>query len=436
MSERHEAESSSNCRIRRGTGSWDRRIGNCRRCAGMNVKSSMSFLRTAAALWTVLVLGALGSVPVAAQAPTDLAGSWTLDHQASEFPSEVGFSASFIGAAGAVPAAGGGGRRGRNGGSGGGGGRVNAPRVQTESAEDAQRVRALTDEVRMPSEHLAIAVTPATVTIEADRSPVRTFQPGLRDEQVNLGRVTAAATATWDDGRLVTVYKVEAGRTLRYTYSSSQNPKQLIVEVEFVERGGGDKVRRVYRPASAADALVASSLPAPGAGPAPAAAAPQGTAPPAPLSGASPPAAQAIDQRPDAALRGLTRLGVVLESLSPDAAKCGLKQETVETAVSKQLTDAGFRVVRDSDDDTYLYVNINTVTASAGLCVSRYDVTLYSHTEAKLSYTALPVLLQVELLHKGGLAGGGPAAHADGVMKGLLEYVGQFTMRIRNAGSQ
>jgi hypothetical protein len=382
--------------------------------------------------------GANGSVPLSAQTPTDLGGSWTLDRQASEFPSEVGFSASFIGATGAFPPDGGGGG-GRRGGSGG---RVNAPRVQSESAEDAQRVLVLTDEVRMPSEHLTIAVTPATVTIKADRSPQRSFQPGLRDETVDLGPVTAAATATWDGSRLVTVYKVEAGRTLRYTYSSNQNPKQLIVDVEFIERGGGDKVRRIYRPAPAADALAASSPSAPGVGPAPAAAAPPGAATPqAALPGSLPvslpaspaPAAPPIDQRPDAALRGLTRLGVVLESLSPDAAKCGLKQEAVETAVSKQLTDAGFRVVRDSDDDTYLYVNINTVTASAGLCVSRYDVTLYSHAEGKLSYTALPVLLQVELLHKGGLAGGGPAAHADGVMKGLLEYVGQFSTRIHNA---
>jgi hypothetical protein len=400
----------------------------------MNVKSNMSFSRPAAALRALFVLcvmaGANGGVPLSAQAPTDLDGSWTLDRQASEFPSEVGFSASFIGATGALPSAGGGGRR------RGSGGRVNPPRVQSESAEDAQRVRVLTDEVRVPSEHLTITVTPAIVTITADRAPRRTFQPGLVDEAVDLGPVTAAVTATWDEGRLLTVYKVEAGRTLRYTYSSTQNPRQLIVDVEFIERGGGDKVRRVYRPAPATDALAAASPSAAGAGPVPGAAPPQ--APPSGSpSGSLPapptPAAPPVDQRPDAALRGLTRLGVVLESLSPDAAKCGLKQEAVETAVSKQLTDAGLRVVRDSDDDTYLYVNINTVIASTGLCVSRYDVTLYSHAEGKLSYTALPVLLQVELLHKGGLAGGGPAAHADGVMKGLIEYVGQFTTRIRNA---
>ena len=130
---------------------------------------------------------------------------------------------------------------------------------------------------------------------------------------------------------------------------------------------------------------------------------------------------------------GLSRLGLVVEGVGPDSAKCGLTPDALEGAVAKHLTDAGFRVVRDSDDDTYLYVNINTVTASAGLCVSRYDVTLYSHTTAKLSHTASPVLVQAELLHKGGLAGGGPAAHAASVLKSVLESVDQFATRVRNA---
>jgi hypothetical protein len=42
-------------------------------------------------------------------------------------------------------------------------------------------------------------------------------------------------------------------------------------------------------------------------------------------------------------------------------------------------------------------------------------------------------LLQAELLHKGGIAGGAPAAHAAGVVKSVLEYVDQFSARIRNA---
>ncbi len=140
-----------------------------------------------------------------------------------------------------------------------------------------------------------------------------------------------------------------------------------------------------------------------------------------------------MDQRPDAQLKGLTRLGLVVEGVGADAATCGLKEDAVMAAVTKHLTDAGLRVLRDTDDETYLYVNINTVTVSAGLCVSRYDVTLYSHVAAPLAHTSAPVLLQVELLHKGGLAGGSPAQHADVVTKNVLEYVDQFATRVKNA---
>jgi hypothetical protein len=115
------------------------------------------------------------------------------------------------------------------------------------------------------------------------------------------------------------------------------------------------------------------------------------------------------------------------------AAKCGLKGDALETAVAKHLTDAGFRVVRNTDDETYLYVNINAVTASAGFCVTRYDVTLYSHTAAPLAHTSAPVELQVELLHKGGLAGGAPVRNGHAVTKHVLEYVDKFATRVKSA---
>jgi hypothetical protein len=365
------------------------------------VESAMASSRTALP-GALLVLCAIGAAPLSAQKATDFAGSWTLNRQLSQFPKEVGFSAPFLDTRGSAAAA----------------------RIHAESAEDAQRVTLLTDEVRVPHDQLAIAVTPADVTLTPDRAPARTFHPARRGETVSLGRVTAVATTSWEEGRLIIVYTAGPGRMLRYTYSLNQNPKQLIVDVEFIERGGGDKVRRLYEPTAASDPLNPQSTSTRSATDSPAASA---SAPSSPAS------APALDQRPDASLKGLTRLGLVLEGFSAASVRCGLKQEALDTTVAKRLADAGLRVVRNSDDDTYLYVNVNTVTASDGLCVSRYDVTLYSQTASKLSYTASPVLLQVELLHAGGLTGGAPAAHADGVMKGVLEYVDQFSARIRAA---
>ena len=343
---------------------------------------------------------------LSAQSPTDLAGVWTINRQLSQFPKEVGFSASFLPT---DPPAGGdraGQRRG----------------VQSETQEGASRVRFLTDEVRLPPDRLTIDVTPALVTITPDPGAPRTVQPGRRDQEVKIGPITAITNASWEASRLTIAYDTGGGRVIRYAYSAGQSPTTLIVDVEFIDgRGVGDRVRRVYEKA-------------PTASPPSASAAPRDVAPPpATFPASSPSASTPLDQRPDAALKGLNRLGVVVEGLGADGAKCGLKQEALEAAVTKRLMDAGFRVVRDSDDDTYLYVNINTVTASAALCVSRYDVTLYSHATAQLTHTASTVLVQVELLHKGGLTGGGPGVHADGVLKSVLEYVDQFSTRVRDA---
>jgi hypothetical protein len=364
----------------------------------------MTSLRAAVSAALVL-FSVLGGTPLSAQSPTDLSGSWTLNRQLSQLPQEVGFSASFL----PTEAAGGGDRSGR--------------RIQSDTQEGSTRIRFLTDEVRLPPERLTIEVTPAIVTITPDPGAARTVQPGLRDQQVKVGPVTAVTNTSWDAGRLTIAYNAATSRLLRYTYSIGQNPGTLIVDVEFVEGNRiGDRVRRVYEK-TAPDSAPSTTTAAPrGAGP-----------PPATFPASSPAASSAIDQRPDAPLKGLTRLGIVVEGPGAEAAKCGLKQEALETAVTKRMTDAGFGIVRFSDDDTYLYVNINTVTASSALCVSRYDVTVYSHAAAPLEHTASPVLLQVELLHKGGLTGGSPAVHADAVLKSVLEYVDQFSTRIRDA---
>ena len=123
--------------------------------------------------------------------------------------------------------------------------------------------------------------------------------------------------------------------------------------MEFVESGGvGDRVKRIYEPAAATE----------------------------------PDRAPAQTSRPqaDSELRGLSKLGVVVEDLTPQAAACGLNQGALETAVSKRLSDAGFKVQRNSDEDTYVYVNVMTTRLSDGTCVSRYDAFLYTQATAKL----------------------------------------------------
>ena len=317
-------------------------------------------------------------------------------------------------ASGQDSTSGGGGGRGRGSSSGGG---VNAWMARPESAEDARRLEILTAEVRNPAVRLTIVETSAAVTITDDQDHSRTFHPDGKEEVLHLDDVPVTTTAKWEAGRLVVLYKAAEGRELRYTYSiaATANPPQLVMDVEFLERGGHDKVSRIYDRGRAAETSPAAGVAA------------------SPPGATAAPESPAVAKGPDAELKGLMNLGVVVEDLSPQASACGLKQDTIETAVSKSLTDAGLRVRRNSDEDTYVYVDIITTSLSTGLCVSRYDVFLYSHTTATLSYQRTPALVQVSLLHKGGIAGGGPAAHAEGVLRGVKEYVDQFASRIRDA---
>jgi hypothetical protein len=355
-----------------------------------------------------------------AQDASGIAGRWSLNRELSQFPREIGFTADWMSAAPSGDNSTGGAGRSGSGGSG----RTAFP-VSRVSREDATKRELLTAEVRDPSPHLTIVESATDVTITPDNGAARTFHPAGREEVLQLDGVSVTTTARLEGGRLTIQYKVEQGRELRYTYSRIASPPQLVVEVQFLERGKGDVVKRVYEPAR--EATVPTNAPA------------RSTPPPAGASRAAGPAAadrpstQDFDQRPDAQLRGLTKLGVVVEGLSAQAVTCGLRQDTIESAVAKQLSAAGFKVTLNTDDDTYLYVNVMTATLANGLCVSRYDAYLYTHTTARLEYHETPVLVDVSLLHKGSIAAGSAAANSESVMRGLQDIVGQFTNRIRDA---
>ena len=308
-----------------------------------------------------------------------------------------------------------------------------------ESPDDAKRVQLLTAEVRTPSSYLVITETPTSVTVSDDRQQTRTFHPSLKQDVFQIGDVPVAATTKREGGTVVVRYRVEEGRELQYSYTVRSAPRQLVVETRFVERGGGDVIRRIYDPLGADDPLPPPSVADPPrlARSIPTATAPPAPTPPATSSTAAPPsqpqpaAPPPMVQTPDAELKGLARLGLVVEDLSQQAAACGLTPQALDAAVRQPLVDAGLKIVRDTDDDTYLYVNVITSRMPNGTCVSRYDASLYSHTTAALSFQPSPVLVQVALLHAGGLSGGAPAAHAASVVSALEQYVTQFAARIR-----
>src|SRR5213594_2402716 len=222
----------------------------------------MCFVMAAAAL-------VLLPAPADAQNASPLAGAWTLNRSLSELPREIGFNVNWIPSSsspGQSAGSNGGGRGRRGSGSAGGnrgaGGSFFAPR---ESYGDARRVQLLTGEARNPPVRLMVVDTPAAVTITNELGQSRALHPDGRQESIDLEGVPVLVTTKRDADRLVVVYRVEQDREVRYTYSHSVSPSQLIVEVQFLEHGAGDKARRVYEPGVATETLTspaAANIPA------------------------------------------------------------------------------------------------------------------------------------------------------------------------------
>lgn len=371
-----------------------------------------------AAFVTAAAAGGLFPALARAQNGSRLAGVWALDRASSEMPRDIGFNPSWMTTTGkdSQTAGASGGGRGRRGSGGGGGDRGAAgpfsPRQ--ESYEDAQRAQLLTAEARNPPARLIVVDTPAAVTITNELGQSRTLHPDGKEESIEVQGVGLRATSRRDGDQLIVLYRVDQTREVRYTYSNDANPARLLVDVQFLEHGGGDKAKFVYEPGIATETVAPTT--------AGRTAAPSGQ-----------PKPETFDQRPGAELRGLTSLGILVENLSAQAVACGLSQDAIESALSKRLTNGGLSVRRNSDDDTYVYINIQTTNLPGGMCVSRYDAFLYTHATAKLSYHDQAVLVQVSLMHRGGIDIGAPTGHGPAVLRGLENYIDLFVTEIHDA---
>jgi hypothetical protein len=373
----------------------------------------------------VILAGGVLAAPARAQAPAPLAGIWSLNRAQSEFPADIGFNPEWMTAAAAgdgqrASAGGGGGGRGRRGSGGGGGGAAPPFPARPESYEDARRAQLLTAEVRAAAARLTIVDTPSAVTITNELGQSRTVHPDGHQESIEIQGLTFGVTSKRDGNQLTIDYRVDQNREIRYTYAATASPSQLVVYVQFLDHGKGDNARRIYEPGTSTPTATPAATPSSTA---------SSTVPAVPGQAAP----DTFDQRPGAELRGLTTLGILVETLSPQAIACGLAQNTIEDALAKRLTSGGFTVRRNSDDDTYVYVNIMTTSLPSGMCASRYDTFLYTHATAKLSYRDQPVLVQVSLMHRGGIGTSVPTAHSAAVVRGLEGYIDLFVTQVHDA---
>jgi hypothetical protein len=372
-------------------------------------------LLTAVAATASLAASATRSAGI--QNAAAIAGVWTLNKSLSEMPPEIGFPVDWLPPPDTQHTGSGAGSRGESRGRGRSPAPPGAtPPVRRESFEDARRVQLLTEEARNPPARLMIVDSGNAVTITNELGQSRTYHPNGKEEAVDLEGISARATTARDGEQLTILYHIDEGRTVRFTYSPSSTPQQLAVEVQFLEHGKGDKAKRVYEPGVPTQTV------------------PEGRGTPASVPAV--PRAQTqekFDSRPGAELKGLKTLGILVEDLSTQAVGCGLNRDELETALARRLTDGGFIVHKNSDEDTYVYVNVMTSTVTGGLCVSRYDAFLYTHATASLTYRDQPVLVQVSLMHRGGIGSSAPVSHAAAVTRGLENYIDLFVSQIRSA---
>ena len=355
------------------------------------------------------------ALPARAQPASPLGGIWSLNRSLSQFPKELGFNVvSTADPTQPPPSSGGGGRR-----RGGGGQLAGSPfSGRRESYEDGQRVRLLTEEARNPPSRLIIVDNDSVVTMTNELGQSRVLRLNGQEDNVDIQGIPIPVTAMRDGAQIVVIYHVEQNRDLRYTYSVTGTPARLSVETEFLEQGNGDKVTRVYDSGVVSDSLAAAAAPAGGV--------PAGGVP-------ASSSRESFDQRPGAEFRGLKDVGVLVEDLGPEATACGLKRDVLEDDLAARLSAGGLSVRRNSDEDTYVYVNVITSSLPNGTCVSRYDAYLYTHATAKLAYHEQPVLVQVSLMHRGNIGSSGVSAHAPAVAHALEGYIDIFLTQIRDA---
>jgi hypothetical protein len=105
----------------------------------------------------------------------------------------------------------------------------------------------------------------------------------------------------------------------------------------------------------------------------------------------------------------------------------------LEQALTRMLTAGGLKEVPHKSEDTYIDVRVETLNVQAGVCVSRFDTTVFTTTTARLSYQSQPVPVHVSLLHAAGLSGGGVTGHSANVLRSIQQKVEEFTSRIRAA---
>ena len=129
-----------------------------------------------------------GTGKTAAPAPGDLAGTWKLNRELSQFPREVGFGMDVTGA----------GRPSTGDTRMAGGEDPGLVANRPASREEAENSRQLVAEVRNPPLRLTIVHSAAAIAVTDERGRSRTYHPDGREAFTPLDAAPVATVSRWE----------------------------------------------------------------------------------------------------------------------------------------------------------------------------------------------------------------------------------------------
>jgi len=186
----------------------------------------------------------------AAEARPDFSGTWTLDRSISHDPSKANFD-SPQGRSNQRPGGfGGGSRRGGRGGIGGGSRPYDRDPANDRTPEERNRLKALTDQLRMASATLVISHHDPSLVINDAQDRTQFFQTDDSTNDHQVGLASISSTTHWEGPRLVTEYALSSRLKLTCTYALLAATKQMVLRVRLDDierrRAAGSELKLVY----------------------------------------------------------------------------------------------------------------------------------------------------------------------------------------------
>jgi hypothetical protein len=154
------------------------------------------------------------------------------------------------------------------------------------------------------------------------------------------------------------------------------------------------------------------------------------------LMGAAPLHARQLNE--ERALSGIRAVYILVEDLHPDAEACGIRMADLQLSVARPLVDAGIRI--DGVLSPVIYLRVNAMLTSGGLCVASIGVEARATALAKLSHqTANPfpeTSVFAALWDEGELLTGAPNNFGQRVNDKVRRFVDHFATKVKIANQR